>query len=114
MGWWETYDGTVIGDDLADLVGDSLDKLVNDLVKKYPTISRDQVLHTLVFCSGYLKHFDEKRELDDDSDKILAVMTINQREKWIDEHKVPPDLSKRVAPNTELMNVRNPFTGDIV
>ena len=114
MGWWEQYDGTVIGDELADIVAEWLDKLVVELVKKYPTITRDQILHTIAFCSGYLKYFDKDRQFDDNSDKILGVMTINQRRKWNDENEVPPDISKRIAPNTELENVFNPFTGDIV
>ena len=113
MGWWESYDGTVIGDELADIVDNCMDKLVNELVKKYPTITRDQVLHTLSFCSGYFKKFDDKREWED-TDKILQVMTIKQRDNWTRRHRVPPDIDKLVAPDTELMNVRNPFTGDIV
>ena len=73
MGWWESYDGTVIGDSLADDVGEHFDKMVSALVKRYPEISRDQVLHTMAFCSGYFKHFDQKREMSD-VDKILVVM----------------------------------------
>lgn len=113
MGWWETNDGTVIGDSLADIVGEWLDKLVGELVKKYPTISRDQVLHTLVFCSGYFKQFDGDRKLTK-VDKILQVMTVKQSKEWVAKHRAEPDMSKRVAPNTELVNVLNPFTGDIV
>lgn len=116
MGWWETYDGTVIGDELADLVGEHFDKLVSDLAKKYPAITRDQILHTMAFCSGYFKHFDKDRDIEATAhkDKILMVMTVEQKRKWGEYHQVPPDMSKRVAPDTELMNVRNPFTGDIV
>ena len=113
MGWWECYDGTVIGDELADVVGDWIDKLVAELVSKYPTITRDQVLHILTFCSGYFKKFDDKREWSG-TDRILQVMTIKQRDNWTRRHRVLPDMSKRVAPNTELMNVYNPFTADIV
>lgn len=114
MGWWEQYDGIVIGDELADIVGVWIDKLVAELVEKYPTISKDQVLHTIAFCSGYLGQYDKNREIIDSEEKILAVMTVKQRREWNGEHGVPPDMSKRIAPDTELMNVYNPFTGDIV
>ena len=113
MGWWECYDGTVIGDGLADIVDDWIEKLIAELVSKYPTITRDQVLYTVSFCSGYLKHFDEKRKTTN-QDKILAVMTRQQMRRWNSRHKVPPDMSKRVAPDTELLNVHNPFTGGLV
>ena len=113
MGWWEQYDGIVIGDEFADLVGNHLEKMVKDLVETYPTISRDQVLHTISFCSGYFRHFDKGREFNVNSDKILCVMTINERRKWHNEHEIPPDMSKRIAPDTELENVFNPFTGKI-
>jgi len=52
--------------------------------------------------------------LDDDSDKALGVMTIKQKRRWDARHEVPPDISKRVAPDTALVNVFNPFTGTIV
>lgn len=113
MGWWQCYDNTIIGDELADLVGDWMNTLVADLVAKYPSISRDQVLHTIAFCSGYLPHFDKGRELDN-SDRGLAVITIKQKRRWAARHEVPPDVSKRVAPDTTLVNVFNPFTGGIV
>ena len=112
MGWWECYDGTVIGDELADFVDDWIDKLIAELIKKYPTITRNNVLHTLAFCSGCLKKFDDNQKMID-TDKILVVMTIEQMREWNSSHKVPSDISKQVAPNTELMNVYNPFTGDI-
>ena len=78
MGWWQTYDGTVIGDELADIVDDWLDKLVGELVKKYPTIAREQVLYTIAFCSGYLGHFDKDKEWTD-LDNVLTVMSCQQR-----------------------------------
>ncbi len=116
MGWWECYDGTVIGDELADIVGDWVDNLVEDLVKRYPTITRDQVLSTMAFCSGYLKHFDKDGDIEAtvNMNKILTVMTIEQMRNWYDQNRLPPDMGKRVAPDTELVNVFNPFTGDIV
>ena len=111
MGWWESYDGTVIGDELADVVGSWMDNLVICLVEKYPTISRDQVLHTIAFCSGGLPHFEKGRRTLD-SDKALAVMSITQKRRWNSRHKIPPDLSKRIASGTSLENVFNPFTGE--
>jgi len=83
------------------------------LVKIYPSISRDQVLHTISFCSGYIRHFDEHRKIAN-SDKILAVMTIEQLRKWNTKHEVAPDMCKRIVPNTALVNVYNPFSGDVV
>jgi len=114
MGWWQCYDNTIIGDELADLVDKWMDVLIADLATRYPSISRDQVLHTIAFCSGYLPHLDKDRKLDDDSDKALGVMTIKQKRRWDARHEVPPDISKRVAPDTALVNVFNPFTGTIV
>ena len=113
MGWWEQYDGTVIGDGLADIAEGAIDKVVKDLVEAYPQITREQVLHTIAFCSGYLKHFDEGKKFKK-SDKLLQVVTVKQREEWIDKHGAEPNMSKRIAPNTTLMNVRNPFTNEIV
>ena len=116
MGWWEGYDGTVIGDELADLVEPVIDKMTKEMVAKWPKITRDQVLHTIAFCSGYLKSFDKDRDIQATVavDKILAVMTVEQMRNWNEEHRIPPDSSKRVAPGTELINVKNPFTGDDV
>lgn len=113
MGWWEMYDGTVIGDGLADIVGDALEGMVGKIVERFPDVTRDQVLHTLAFCSGYFKRFDDKRRMNK-KDKILVAMPIVDRDKWTHAHRVPPDESKLVAPGTALTNVRNPFTGDIV
>lgn len=113
MGWWEAFDGTVIGDALADIVDGDLDVVVKKLVVEYPSISREQVLHTLAFCSGFVPHFDDGKEMTDD-DKVLVVMTVGQRKEWREQHSIPPDMSKRIAPETDLMNVRNPFTGDVV
>ena len=113
MGWWESYDGTVIGDDLADIAGECLDGMVKKMVAKFPQITRDQVLHTLAFCSGYFKHFDGKRKVTK-KDKILLAMPVCDMARWIKGHRVPPDESKLVAPNTGLMNVKNPFTSDVV
>ena len=112
MGWWQCYDGTVIGDKLADIVGEWVDKLVAELVEKYPIITRDQVLHTIGSCSGYLKHFDKDRDIEATAniDKILTVMTVEQMRNWHDQNRVPPDTSKRIAPDTELENIYNPFT----
>jgi len=110
MGWWESHDGTVIGDELVDIVEDRFDKMVSDLVKEYPEITRDQVLHTMAFCSGYFEHFDKKRKMSS-LDKILGVMTVKQMRRWNSRHEVLPDMSKRIAPDTDLMNVKNPFTG---
>lgn len=113
MGWWGMYDGTVIGDELADIGGDYLEGMVDKMVERFPEITRDQVLHTLVFCSGYFKHFDEKRRMTK-KDKILVAMPIHDRDRWVNRHRVPPDGSKLVAPGTSLMNVKNPFTGEDV
>lgn len=113
MGWWESYDGTVIGDELADIAGECLDGMVKKMVARFPQITRDQVLHTLVFCSGYFKHFDGKRKVAK-KDKILLAMPIRDRDRWVNRHRVPPDESKLVAPNTGLVNVKNPFTSDVV
>ncbi|KKK55797.1 hypothetical protein LCGC14_3070930, partial [marine sediment metagenome] len=52
MGWWEMHDGTVIGDELADIAGDCLEEMVKKMVAEFPEVTRDQVLHTLAFCSG--------------------------------------------------------------
>ncbi len=109
MGWWECYDGTVIGDELADIVSDRLGLLIEDLVTEYPTISRDQILSTLAFCSGWLGHFDKPSV----QDKILVVMTVKQMRSWEVRHKSLPDMNKRVAPGTPLENVFNPFTGGV-
>ena len=112
MGWWEAYDGTVIGDDLADIVGGDLELVVDKLVAAYPTITEAQVLHTLVFSSSYFERFDNGKKIAD-NDKKLVVMTVRQKKEWQEQHSNPPDMTKKVAPNTALMNVRNPFTGDI-
>ena len=108
MGWWESYDGTVIGDELADIVGECLDGMVQKMVVRFPEVTRDQVLQTLAFCSGYFKHFDSKMKVGKE-DKILLAMPIRDRDKWAKRHRVPSDESKRVAPSTELRNVKNPF-----
>ena len=113
MGWWEMYDGTVIGDELADIVGECLDGMVKKMVARFPEVTRDQVLHTLAFCSAYFKHFDGKRKVRK-KDKILLAMPICDRDKWASRHRVPLDESKLVAPGTGLMNVKNPFTDDVV
>ena len=112
MGWWEAYDGTVIGDELADIVGECLEAMVGKMVKRFPTVARDQVLHTLAFCSGCLKHFDDKAV--GRPAKILVAMPIKERDEWVESHRVEEDESKLVAPGTGLMNAKNPFTGDIV
>lgn len=112
MGWWESYDGTVIGDELADIAGECLDGMVKEMATRFPKITRDQVLHTLAFCSGYFKHFDGKRKASK-KDKILLAMPIRDRDRWTKRHRVPSDESKLVAPGTELVNVKNPFTGDV-
>jgi len=115
MGWWEEHDGTVIGDGPADIVGGYIDSITDALRERYPAISRDQVLHTIAFCSGYLKQFDEKVKGEDWIRlKSLVVMTPDQRDRWMKGHKTSPDMSKRIAPDTELQNVYNPFTGDVV
>jgi len=113
MGWWKSYDGTVIGDELADMVDDWLGKLVVELVEKYPLITRGQVLHTIAFCSGYLECFDKNREITE-ADKILATMIVKQRRKWHKKNEVLPDTSKQIAPDTKLQNVYNPFVVNIV
>jgi len=108
MGWWEMHDGTVIGDELADIAGDCLEEMVKKMVAEFPEVTRDQVLHTLAFCSGFLKHFDGAKKPNKDN-KILLALPIAERNKWANKHQVPRDESKRVAPGTELMNVRSPF-----
>jgi len=113
MGWWQTADGTVIGDEFADICGVHIDKLIEALIERFPDITRNQVLNTLSFCSGYLKAFDKGKEQTPD-DITLILMTVEQRNKWRETHSVPADESLLVAPGTGLLNVRNPFTGDIV
>jgi len=113
MGWWETYNGIVIGDELADLVGDWVDSLTKTLTKKYPTISKAQVLSTISFCTGYLEHYDKKGPRKG-GDPVLVQMTREQAIKFGEENTVEANMNIRVAPNTELINVVNPFTGEIV
>jgi len=108
MGCWTQYDGTVIGDELADIVGESLDEMVGKLVKKFPEITKNQVLHTIAFCGSYLRHFDKGRKLAK-KDKLLLVLPARDRDKYCGAHRVPEDETKLLAPGTGLMNVRNPF-----
>lgn len=108
MGWWQTYDGTVIGDDLADMVGRHIDRLTSELFDKYPTISRAQILSTISFCGNYIRQLDKGEPTSDE--KRLVVMTKEQCEEWRKEHKVPLDESIMVAPGTGLLNVKNPFS----
>ena len=108
MGWWTEYDGTVIGDELADIVGEALDALVEKVVAKFPEITRDQVLHTIGFCGSYFKHFDDGKELNL-KDKLLLVLPAGDRDKYTKAHEVPDDESKLLAPGTGLMNAKNPF-----
>lgn len=108
MGWWERYDGTVIGDELADVVGDALDAMVKKLVKKFPRITRDQIRHTIAFCGNYTRHFDESTEQTKE-DKVLLVLSAGEMDTWLEEHSIASDESKRIAPGTDLMNVKSPF-----
>ena len=113
MGWWQTNSETVIGDGLADVCGDHLYNLVYALVEEYPDITKEQVLETIAFCAGYIPHFDDDKEATNE-DSVLCMMTANQREDWRKRHKVEPNMSIRVASATDLLNVKNPFTGDVV
>lgn len=108
MGWWSSYDGTIIGDELADIVGDSLDEMVGKLVARFPEITRDQVLHTIAFCGSHFKHFDEDQKFTKKT-KLLLVLPAGDRDKYTKAHEVPEDESKLLAPGTTLMNAKNPF-----
>jgi len=108
MGWWDQYDGTVIGDELADIVDDAMEEMVNKLVAQFPDITRDQVLHTIAFCGSHFEQFDDGKKLTKE-DKLLLVLPAGERDKYADAHRVPTDDSKLVAPGTGLMNIKNPF-----
>jgi len=112
MGWWEAYNGIVIGDEFADIMDGHKEAVVDELRRKFPDITKEQVLHTVVFCFGYLPAYDGKEP--EDGDMVLQAMTRAERKEWVEQNRVPLDESKLVAPGTGLMNAKNPFTGDIV
>ena len=108
MGWWQQDDGTVIGDEMADIVGGWLNQLAGDFLKVFPRATKAQLLNTLAFTTSYIKVFDHEK-VDHPDDDVLTPMLFKQQEKWRETHSVPPNMSIRVAPNTPLVNVKNPF-----
>lgn len=110
MGWWQTYDGTVIGDELADIVDNWQDGLMGELLDKYGDITKDQILHTLAFCFNYIEGFDDGKKPHPE-DKMLTVMTLKERGER-SSGICKPDEDRMVAPGTALLNVRDPFGGE--
>lgn len=107
MGWWHEYDGTVIGDEMADIVGDSLEKLVAELRERWPEITPAQILHTLAFSAGVAANPDTN--VISGSEPALIVMTVDGKRKWAEEHEVTPPDSEMLAPGTSLLNAKDPF-----
>ena len=60
MGWWKTEDGTVIGDELADIAGVHLEKMEEEMLRKYPNLTGAQIRHTMAFCGNVIPRLGDK------------------------------------------------------
>ncbi len=116
MGWWSNYDGTVTGDEMADIIDGHEEAMVKDLVARFPEMTKVQLLHALVFSFGYVEEFDGKDAEILDTDKVLQVMTRKEREEWTAPRTISCEEQEAlmVAPGTGLVNAKNPFTGAAV
>ena len=73
MGFWQTSNDNIIGDEFADIVDRHIDIAWKELLEAYPTVTREQFAETLVFCGNVVDGVQHGIELRAESREPAAV-----------------------------------------